>query len=394
MSSTSSDQQSPANTHTHTNNSSQLAILSSGPQLTPQFIKNLCKQQNLYQTPHLNDKLYLHHKGLRNLDSHGALLPYTNLRALWLEGNALKSLSGALQHLKQLRCLYLHQNLIEDISGLEGLEELRTLNLSQNRLSRIEAGTLSTWCPMLNNLNLAQNKFVSIEDLGDLCNLEHLSVLDLSDNKIDGDEETLVDNFLSKLKSLSVLYLKGNPVVNRIRSYRKVLISRIKTLQYIDDRPVFDDERRCAEAWALGGVKAEQEERKLILQEKRDKEKQDLNNFREWQRNARVKRLQKELEDKMRERIARLVRPMLYNFEAIAKQINDEFRNIDPNKDVALPIVDENFEMAPYEEIDAQKCRQLFVEWKDYPYEKREIPASWSAEQKAEYEKSESSMSD
>ena len=45
------------------------------------------------------------------------------VRALFLEGNAIDVIEG-LGALKLLKCLYLQQNIITDISGLEGLPEL------------------------------------------------------------------------------------------------------------------------------------------------------------------------------------------------------------------------------------------------------------------------------
>lgn len=51
------------------------------------------------------------------------------------------------------------------------------------------------------------------------------------------------------LPNLRCLYLKGNPVVDAIRSYRKTVISKLPGLAYLDERPIFDMERRCAEAW-------------------------------------------------------------------------------------------------------------------------------------------------
>lgn len=51
------------------------------------------------------------------------------------------------------------------------------------------------------------------------------------------------------MPDLRVLYLQGNPVVKDIRHYRKIIIGRCKELRYLDDRPVFDDERRRVKAW-------------------------------------------------------------------------------------------------------------------------------------------------
>ena len=51
------------------------------------------------------------------------------------------------------------------------------------------------------------------------------------------------------LPDLRCLYVTGNPVVSKIKNYRKTMIATIPTLNYLDDRPVFPVERRCAEAW-------------------------------------------------------------------------------------------------------------------------------------------------
>lgn len=54
---------------------------------------------------------------------------------------------------------------------------------------------------------------------------------------------------LAELPSLCCVYLKGNPVVSSMKNYRKTLITRLPQLTFLDERPVFDVERRCAEAW-------------------------------------------------------------------------------------------------------------------------------------------------
>ena len=54
---------------------------------------------------------------------------------------------------------------------------------------------------------------------------------------------------LGGLPRLGCLYLKGNPVAATTKGYRKTLICRFPLLTYLDDRPIFDKERRCAQAW-------------------------------------------------------------------------------------------------------------------------------------------------
>lgn len=53
-------------------------------ELTPQYLKKLCREKGWYSTPHLNDRLYLHFKGIKKIE---ALDEYNELKCLWLEGN-------------------------------------------------------------------------------------------------------------------------------------------------------------------------------------------------------------------------------------------------------------------------------------------------------------------
>ncbi len=90
---------------------------------------------------------------------------------------------------------------------------------------------------------------------------------------------------LVQLPQLGVLYLQGNPCVKRIAHYRKVVVARMPKLKYLDDRPVFDEERLRAEAWfaafQAGGLAAAKDaEKGEIERQKQEKADRDERNFR------------------------------------------------------------------------------------------------------------------
>lgn len=74
-------------------------------------------------------------------------------------------------------------------------------------------------------------------DVVGLLECQSISALDLSDNKI--DDELFVDDILAKLTNINVVYLQNNGFNKKIPHYRKTLISKIATLKYIDDKPIF-----------------------------------------------------------------------------------------------------------------------------------------------------------
>lgn len=108
-----------------------------------------------------------------------------------------------------------------------------------------------------------------IDSLKGLLECPSLTCIDLSENEI--SDPAILEQIIYKLPNLKVLYLQGNPVCRKIDYYRKKIISDIPTLKYLDDRPVFEEDRRRAEAWKKGGMEAERAEMKKIKKEKEDK---------------------------------------------------------------------------------------------------------------------------
>jgi len=219
--------------------------------MTADKVQKICKQTGGYNTRCLNEKLYLHFKGwprIENLDE------FTGARVIWLEGNGLRKIEG-LYPCAGLRQIYLQQNCLQKIENLEGFNELRCLNLAENFISKIE--NLSC-VPLLETLQLSNNSITTYDDLEHLCECMSIRVLELAKNKI---EDPRIVDVLETLPELKVLKLDGNPVVRKIPAYRKTLICRLKNLTYLDDRPVFEEERMTAEAWMRGGIEAEKIER-------------------------------------------------------------------------------------------------------------------------------------
>ena len=178
----------------------------------------------------------------------------------------MTKLEGLEQNVK-LRSLYLQENLISKIEGLDTLTDLYQVNLSDNIIPKIEGLSKLT---RLESIQLRRNKIGKngMEDVVGLLECPSLSVVDLSDNCI--EDEAVLDEVLEKMPKLAVLYLQGNGVTRKIKNYRKTMISRIPSLKYLDDRPVFPEDRRYTEAFVRGGVDEERRERDAVKKEKDD----------------------------------------------------------------------------------------------------------------------------
>lgn len=266
-----------------------------GSELTKAKIKQILDSDRriYYRTEELNDKLYLHYGGYAKLQN---LEGFTGLKTLYAECNALESVEG-LENCLEIRSLFLQENCFRKMTGIGRFKECWSLNLSSNFLEKIdEVRDL----PKLNTLLVPKNRigFNGVDDLLDLVG-SNVSCLDLQDNKIDDPE--ILPEVLMRMPNLSCLYLKGNPVTKKIPNYRKTVTACLRGLKYLDDRPVFPEDRRYAEAFNRGGMEEERAERKRFKQEKDEQHRRNMENFKSMVENARKEKLERlamRMEDK------------------------------------------------------------------------------------------------
>lgn len=140
---------------------------------------------------------------------------FANLATLELRGNQLDSTKGI--NLPNLRHLYLAQNAIKHLEGLERLERLTTLHLRGNQIETLDGLHPNMKC--LQYLNVRGNV---ISDENGLQSLKFLS------------------------KTLQTLVLLENPLVE-ISDYRINVVMILPNLERLDKDPVSAEEKN--EAW-------------------------------------------------------------------------------------------------------------------------------------------------
>ncbi|KAJ4456211.1 putative outer arm dynein light chain 1 [Paratrimastix pyriformis] len=266
-----------------------------GPRLCTKTIQKLCVKHNLYRTPHLNESLYLHYEGFRKIEG---LEEYTEARVLWLQGNAITKIEN-LEPCAHLRCLYLQDNAIDKIENLN-FPEMDTINLTNNQIRTIE--NLRPMA-MLHTLTLVNNNIESAEACRGLLDAPSIGVLDLSNNRIPVEDAQALLDILAQMPALAVLRLVGNPVVrSQAFHYRKTYIVRCKRLTYLDERPVFDGERLCSEAWGRGAtpqeaIQLEQAERQRQRDEQEAKDDRNREAMRMLMEEGYTRRIMREEEE-------------------------------------------------------------------------------------------------
>ena len=231
-----------------------------GNPITQEAIIEVIKKHNLYLTPRLNEVLYLQHLGftkIRNLDQ------FINLKTLWLNNNAISTIEG-LDKLHNLINLNLSDNLIDKITGLDNLKSLNSLSLTNNYISKIEG---LGGCKSLTSLQLDHNKLKDPNSLSGLSEIPTLEILNLNKNMIQNDEFL---ESIKKLSKLKVLRMLGNDVTRTMKNYRRQVIISLPELNYLDDSPVDEAERRIVNAWSNGGIEEERKMRDQIKKEDQD----------------------------------------------------------------------------------------------------------------------------
>ncbi|XP_065334221.1 dynein axonemal assembly factor 1-like isoform X1 [Cloeon dipterum] len=274
-------------------NKAKAPVCAPDGKITKDYLYKVCSYgDGMYSVPHLNNILYLHYQGIRQIEN---LDDYTNLKCLYLQNNVIRKIEN-LGNLKQMTQLFLNENCIEKIENLEHCQQLDKIDLSKNK---IQAAENLSCLKNLTSLDLSYNSLEKVEDISHLAECASLTLLRLSHNKL-ADPDII--NVLSKLEKMRALFLDGNPILGVIPNYRKTVILAFPELCYLDGRPVQDEERKLAEAWNEGGQSAEEA---LKIEWKLQKE-QDL----------------KELHLKMYERMKQRY-PELYK-ETESEDLNDE----------------------------------------------------------------------
>src|SRR3990167_8174490 len=247
------------------------------PKITLKYLKANCEYNRGYNTPELNDVLYLNHRGFRVMEN---LDEYYNCKVLHLDGNGLRAIQN-ISHMHNLRSLFLHDNLLTKMEGLSQFALLDTLNLANNMIEKIEG---IENCVKLTKLDMSGNKLTDYDSVRNLRFNPKINILILKENKLQYDERII--EMLGQELQVKYLHLGGNEFVRNCKNYRRKLVVELPSLTWLDERGVDEQEQRLAKCFLEGGLEAEQLERQRIQQEKEDRHKRSLEEVRNKTKSA------------------------------------------------------------------------------------------------------------
>ncbi|KAM6969606.1 leucine-rich repeat-containing protein 9 [Tautogolabrus adspersus] len=163
-----------------------------------------------------------------------------SLEVLHLSHNGISNMANLqLSRLTNLKALFLQDNEISQVEGLEGNRLLRELVLDRNRIKALAENSFNAQNVLL-ELHLAENR---IRELNHLHPLTELRKLYLGTNKLQDITEL---EKLEVLPSLSELSVVGNPVAKN-SLHRPAVVLRLSSLQVLDGVTVTLEERTRAE---------------------------------------------------------------------------------------------------------------------------------------------------
>ncbi|TPP62780.1 Leucine-rich repeat-containing protein 9 [Fasciola gigantica] len=186
-----------------------------------------------------NDSIDLQYLALYK--STQAVFPY--LQVVHLAKNQISSLGPFHFHrMPALRSLFLQNNEIVNVTGLEGLHQLRELVLDGNRIKEIgEVSFFYNWS--LQEIHLENNR---LKELQSLSGLESLRRLFVGGNRLCnlGD----LESFAIAQKNLVEISLVDNPVTAK-QLHRLILAHGSPKINSIDGIPVTEEEKDRANAF-------------------------------------------------------------------------------------------------------------------------------------------------
>lgn len=146
-----------------------------------------------------------------------------SLESLWLGKNKIESIEGICE-LSNLRQLDVQNNRLVSITGINDLIHLEELYLASNAITSVDgiptAGTLST-------IDLSRNKLSNLAGIEAQIMLEDLW---LSSNQFETFDFL---EHVQMLPKLTTIYLEHNPI-SRDYEYRMRLSAAVPSLEYID----------------------------------------------------------------------------------------------------------------------------------------------------------------